>query len=58
MTWFSTFTMLMTITGYVAWGWTMGVQDAGGRLVVLKPWATLVWATLWLALTVTEMGWA
>ena len=57
MSFFTVFTMFMAVTGYVAWGWTMGVRDAGGKTIVLKPWATIVWATLWMALTLTDVGW-
>ena len=57
MTYFAVFTMFMAVTGFVAWGWVMGVQDAGGRLYVLKPLPTLLWAGAWLGLTLTEIGW-
>lgn len=56
MSWFSSFTMVMMVFGFVAYGWASGVKDAGGR-GVYPPWVAMSWAIAWAWLTVTEIGW-
>ncbi len=57
MTYLAVFTLMQSIVGWACYGYIRGRLDAGDYPIIIRPWLVLVWAVIWLALTLTEIGW-